>query len=407
MNFPVLILVAVACSLSIWIPGAGAQDFEEPPVLKASALLEEEFLKSDFHEVENDVRTSGLLNHYRVKSSIGPFEVLGTEMLKVRVREVHAIEALRRKRAPGAAGRGLADQVVLEVKVVGKVITEPVQSALAIPQGIGSFVKRAGSSTKNKTKVGGNYTGGPVRDWLQIADYKLQWADELGVNPYSDNEVLQGHLNRVSTSSVAGGLGLRILIPGDGLIIAADEGRKARELQDVFLTPPTRLFQENRKSLLAMGVPEELADNFLGSKVYNPACQAIIVRSLDAIGGIEGTSLFIEAATGADSLLDALFYQRSAEILAWYHRNGEALAEHRVTDRGFPVALSDGKSIVIPLYFDYASWTRETAEFSKSFVAFAKEAGAVKVLAVTPGTLSKRASSEISSLGFKVIKPSL
>lgn len=404
MKFLRYLIVSLVCSSGSVLY---SQSFEDPPVLAASAFLEEGFLKSDYHEVASDVSTSGLLNHYKLQSSIGPFEVLGTEMVKVRIREIHAIEKLRKKRAPGAVARGLVEQLKFEAEVLGKVITKPVQSAVAIPQGIGSFVKRSGSSAKSKVEVGGQYTGGPLRDWFQIAEFKLEWANKLGVNPYSDNEVLQDHLNRVSGSTVAGGLGLRIVIPGDGLIVAADEGAKAKEMQEVFLTPPTKLFGENRKALLKMGVSEELTDSFLGSDVYTPASQAFIVRSLHTLGGVEGTDRFIEEATGADSLLDTLFFQRSAQMLAWYQSSVEKIAKINFSKTGLPVAVSANNDLIIPLYFDYASWSKEAALFAGSFSELGEKIGTKNKVILSSGRFSQRAEKELTSLGFESIKPSL
>lgn len=402
-----LIRLSVIILLLSKAPVLFAQNYEEPPVLNASEFLEEEWLKSEFHEVVPEVNTSGMLNHYKVKSSVGPFEVLGTEMLKVRIREIHAIEKLRKKRAPGAAAKGLGKQIKFEGEVLVKVITKPVQSAVAIPQGIGSFIKRSASSVKNKVKKGGNYKGGPLQDWFQISEYKLDWANKLGVNPYTDNEVLQKHLNRVSASSAVGGLGLRLLIPGDGLIVAADEGRKAKELQDAYLTPPTKLFTDNRKVLMDMGVAPGLVEQFLRSSAYTPASQAIIVRSLSKLSGAKGIDQFITQANEADSLIDSLFYQRSAEMLAWYHLAVEKITEHQVTETDLPVAISETGNLVVPLYFDYASWSKDAAAFARSFASFGKKAGTKKVVIVTPGRFSKRAGKELSSLGFDTVSPTL
>lgn len=404
MNFfPLAIIALLFSGTSLLF----AQNYEVPPVLNASEFLEKEWLKSEFHEVVPEVNTAGMLNHYKVKSSVGSFEVLGTEMVKVRIREIHAIEKLKKKRAPGAAAKGLGKQIKFEAEVLGKVITKPVQSAIAIPQGIGSFIKRSASSVKNKVKAGGNYKGGPLQDWFQISEYKLDWADKLGVNPYTDNEVLQKHLNRVSGSSAVGGLGLRILIPGDGLIVAADEGRKAKELQDVYLTPPTKLFTENHKALMAMGIAPGIVDQFLGNSAYTPASQAIIVRALSTMDGAKSIDQFIAQANEADCLIDVLFYQRSAEMLAWYHLAVEKIAEYRITERDLPVAISTKGNLIVPLYFDYASWSKDASGFAHSFTTFGKKTGTKKTVIVTPGRFSKRASRELKSLGFETMQPSL
>jgi len=59
-------------------------------------------------------------------------------------------------------------------------------------------------------------------------------------------------------------------IPFDGLLTAADEGAKAVELKDVYLTPPTKLYQENQKMLTDMGINKERVIQFLGSPVISP-----------------------------------------------------------------------------------------------------------------------------------------
>ena len=73
---------------------AQAQDFEKPPVFKASQILPPELLKGEFYQVEEKVQNDGYMNFYKITSNFGEFEAEGDSMLRLRVQEIGALAEL-------------------------------------------------------------------------------------------------------------------------------------------------------------------------------------------------------------------------------------------------------------------------------------------------------------------------
>jgi hypothetical protein len=379
------------------------QTFESPPTSRASSLLSKEWLSGKHHTVDSNVKSGGIFYFYKVKSSIGDFEVLGSDLLKIRIREVYAIETLQGITAPEAAVKGLGGQAKSQGELLGKVARHPGEAVMAFPRGIGSVVSRAGSSGK-QVKADGNYKGNPVGDWFDVGEAKLKLADKLGVNPYSDNELLQKHLKRVSNYQFAGGFVLRAAVPGDGLLSVIGEGEESSILKDALTTPATKLFQQNRAALLGMGVSEPLADQFLGHSAFNPGSQTILVHSLASIGGLKNASNFISASREADSLLDVVFFQRSAEILRKYHKGQSPISEIVLFKGRVPMARDAKNRLVVPYYFDHAIWSSPSADFVNKVPKEARQRGFSSIVVAGPGTLSERLSGNFSSAGIEFVR---
>src|SRR5207237_2723267 len=75
--------------------GEGNSDFDELPELKASEILKPEFLKGQYHTVQESVPTSSGMNRLTIDSQFGAFEAEGNEMLDRRVGEIDAIARLK------------------------------------------------------------------------------------------------------------------------------------------------------------------------------------------------------------------------------------------------------------------------------------------------------------------------
>jgi len=389
-GFPFWRALASASLLTAILPSLrAADDYESAPQVTAASLLEPVWLQSSLHQVEPQVDASRPLYVYRLRVGGEVYEVRGTEILKMRVREFHAIAALREKGLAGAAAKGLASQGGDLAVTLATAAKQPVQSIVDVPRGLVSIGKRSAKSTESQLTEGGNYSGGAVRDWFQISSYKLEVAAQAGVDPYSDNQALQAELNRLSTAGAAGGLGLRLAVPGDGLIAASQQGASAARLEDVYLTPPSELYQENARLLGELGVPKERIEKFLSHSVYSPADQSLIVRTLAGLGKVSGVVEFLDNAELAGNRLQCLLIRRSTEMLKALHDAG-----HPVTAvggiHGFPVGITADRTLVAPVYLDHAMWTPQAAEFIAMLRQFQNEKGCANSAIVTPGVLSER-----------------
>src|SRR5206468_2621256 len=72
-----------------------ADNFEELPELKASEILQPEFLKGPHFTLRESVPTSSGANQFVIDSDYGVFEADGNEMLVRRVKEIAAIAQLK------------------------------------------------------------------------------------------------------------------------------------------------------------------------------------------------------------------------------------------------------------------------------------------------------------------------
>ena len=84
----VLLLTLVLVGVS------SAEEFERPPTLPARQLAPVSLLSGNGFHVNNQVPTDGLLAHYTIQSDVGVFQANSTEMLKIRIAEIPAIQEL-------------------------------------------------------------------------------------------------------------------------------------------------------------------------------------------------------------------------------------------------------------------------------------------------------------------------
>jgi hypothetical protein len=390
----------LACGVS---PCAWAQEFEAAPKVTASDLLEAGWISGEHHTVNAAVNAEKGLYLYTLRDGDQVVEVHGTELLKKRIREIYVIADLDRRLSVVSAGKGLAGQGVSIGKTFAGALKKPVQTIVDIPKGFIALGKRSAGSAESKLKAGGNYTGGALQDWYQISEYKLKVAGHFGVDPYTDNETLQKQLTRLASSEAAGGIGLRVLIPGDGLVAAAQQGGAASVLNDVYETPPTQLYQENQKFLTGLGLTKDEIVKFLGESHYNPADQSLLVRTVASFGNVNGIRELIAAVSAVESQEDCHVKRVSAEMLKFGHEHGHKIASlHNFG--GFPVGATADKTLVVPIYLDQVYWNQRVAQFVDALTEFQKELGCVATVIVTPAKMSERTKAVLATKNITVLK---
>ena len=79
-----------------------AQGYESPPTFSAAQVLPPDLLQGPYHQIVGPVTVQGFLNRYQMQTKYGTFTVEGTELLRMRVREVAATAAFLASEKAGA-----------------------------------------------------------------------------------------------------------------------------------------------------------------------------------------------------------------------------------------------------------------------------------------------------------------
>jgi hypothetical protein len=245
-----------------------------------------------------------------------------------------------------------------------------------------------------------------IESFLGLSKVKRQYAQHLGVNPYSRNAVLQANLNEVSWAAFSGGLGISVLtafIPGPvGLVVGFSKTTSSLQ-QQIYTENPTDLRMNNRKMLQAMGVEKSLADAFINNGNFSPTDQTLVVGSLEKVQNAKERDAFIAFATGTHDPQMAYARRRMAEMLAAYneHKPIEAFRSVGTITAG----IDSDNSAVICLPVDRFLWTEDLAiavdEVTEELDAGENVSVSGRRLVLT-GTMSDRARQEFKARGWSV-----
>jgi hypothetical protein len=391
------LLAATAVAQTSETPSATASpaSFESESPVDAKMFLPPDLLKGTLHSVRPQAENDGLLNTYFVDSGEQTFDVTTGIALRIRIRELYAIDKLRGMsktdeftKALKAAGKQKADSVVGLVK-------DPVGTLKRVPQGASRFFGRMGESMKGG---GSESEGKALQNISGVQKAKVALAAKLGVSPYSTNQELQEQLNNTARAMAGGGLVLSIAsMPLGGAVGGAITVVNVnQDLQETLVTStPEDLRMANRKKLLAMGVSRANADELLMHPWYSPWHETIVVDALSSIG--VNPTPFLQVACKALTEQDANYFQRLAQILARYHKTKAKLSSMRLeNDR--VCALDSTGTLVVPLSCDYAIWSEHAAGAVELFSELPQSNDKIKGLALwVDGKVSARAAEEMKN----------
>ncbi len=350
---------------------AAAGGFEEPPVLKASEILQPGLAAGPRHKVREEVQTYAGENWYVIDSDAGIFEAAGNVMLQHRVAEIYAILSLREIAKGKVYGEAVKAAAKSPVVMAKNLIKNPVGTISAVPKGVFKLVKRTGRAVQDAAdgKAKSNYEDPNAAALLGVSKAKRELAFQYGVNPYSSNPALQKELNSLGWTSFAGKATVGALTAGIGGGVASTMkvsgvlGRNAVRLRD---TNPNDLRRENKAALVNMGADEALAEQFLGNPALSPLHQTNIVTSLEALPGLAGRLDYLRlVATTVEDETDANFFEQTANLIARVHAESVKLKSLAVRD-GFPVCIGQNGAVIVAWHWDYAAWTERAGDFLTS-----------------------------------------
>jgi hypothetical protein len=328
--------------------------FENPPVLRAADLAPPEILASELHEVADEVQTDGFSHLYWISSRFGELEVVGPEMLRERVREIHALARLREMSKSGAFARSAARGVASPFVALWNLLRHPLQTLSGRPS---------------------------LADPLRVDRHRRDLAAQLGVDPDTGFPALRRELDRFAWASAAGGAPF-VLVPFQGPELSAEDQARV-----------------NRIELAVMGVSPEATDAFVSHPFWTLQRTTRLVDALAALEPVEERARFVALASVAGSEQDALGFAHAAELLLVWHEARAPLARIAELD-GLPAARTSAGALVLPLDADRLAWTRPAARLADALAA----AGGGRGVLVLSGTLTPRAADELAARGIEVVE---
>jgi hypothetical protein len=361
----------------------------------ASQVLPPELLCSPNYRTGDRVGLENFQYTFKVDTKHGTFVIKGTDLLRVRAREIAATAKLEEvggaETMMGSAGR----TALKPVGTAKDLVTAPAQTISDTFRGVGHIFGTAKAAMKatdpHKEGTLASITGGST------ARRKL--AFDLGVDPNTSFAPLDAELKRLATASAIGETGANaglsfVAGPAGYAISAAGTSNTLRyALRD---KTAAELERDGREALASMGVSDGTMDAFYANAMLSPTDKSIIVEALQSLGGAAGREIFVAGAAKAPRIEMGFFYRRQAELIAAYNKRVSPIRQF-VRLGGAPM-LETGKGTVSILPVDYLIWTPPLEQL----VAGAGGHGAPSEIWIT-GNASVMASAKLTELGWKVV----
>lgn len=385
---------------------AVAADWEGPRTFKSKDILTSEERKGPHHSVDGKVKVETFYYEFEMKTDFGELKPVGHDILRKRINETAALEALNEVSKTGvflnAAGRSLED--------MGKGIVHVAEDPKGTAKGLGAGIKRFGVNLGRKTKrVVDDVTDDDDEKKESSDSEKVEnvanaalgvnkaariWAKKLQVDPYSRNPILQKALLEIGKVDAAGGIATKVVVPVPSVVSATSSVGGL-----VWDKDPEALRKANEAGLKALGVSPEVSAAFFKSDAFTLTHHTRFVEALGAVKA-KGLADLVDTATHARTPREGLFFVESAEMLERLH--GEGKVSTVLEDSRAVVALSGGRGVML-LPLDYLAWTENVSQSAAEIAARAKkELGAEGLQLQITGKTSTRARAELQKLGWAV-----
>ena len=397
--------IFLTSSVLAFVIGGFAQSNESytqtPLKLKASEVLSDALRKGSNFQVDEDVINDGFVNIYTISSEYGELVAEGIADLRMRIAELHAVGVMEEMERKEIFGDALKAGVKAPFKGVAALVTEPVETGKSAAKGVGQFFSNIGRSFVSDDPDQDN----PVSVVVGYDVAKRQFAHELDINPYTDNQYVREELGKISRAAVAGGITPRAAmaaIDSTAVTVARVTGTTKAMKELVRDNPPGKLDKINRQKLEAMGVSDSLAEAFIDNYTFDPFEETLLVGELEAMQGVVGRENFIEVAQRASEDSVARYYRLMAQMMEAYHSKNKNVRGIR-NIKGILYLFRKDQGVVILAPVDYVFWTQKLENRLNEFEAALKEVSKVseKEIWVT-GKFDKNARKQFEDHGWKV-----
>jgi hypothetical protein len=333
---------------------AEAGQYEQPPVLSASQLLPASLLRNPDYRIADRVPIDNFQGVFKVDTKWGPFIIKGSDLMRVRAREIPATAELEKIGGAETVVNQAGATALRPLGTAKDLVTEPGKTIGDTFKGVGAIWGEAKASMAatdpHKESVLASVTGG--------ATARRKLAYNLGVDPNSTFPPLNDELTRVATASAVGetgaNVGLAFVTGGAGIAISV--GGTSQQLRTMLRDKTAAALEaEGRVALAAMGISEGTADAFYATPHLTPTDKAVIVEALKSLGTTSGREIFVAGAAKAQSVEMGFFYRRQAMLIAGFDKKVSPV--HAFVTMGAAPMLQTGKGTVSILPVDYLYWS--------------------------------------------------
>jgi hypothetical protein len=385
-----LLALAVILIASSGMSLLEAGQYEQPPTFQASQVLPQSLLRSPYYTVGNSVGVENYQYVFKVNTRWGPFVIKGTDLLRVRAREMAATAKLAEIGGPETVVNAAGATALRPLATAKDLITQPAKTIGDTFRGIGNMVGGAEASMSatdpHREGIIASVTGG--------AAARRKLAYEFGVDPNTSFPPLDAELKRVATASAIGetgaNVGLAFVTGGAGIAISATE--TSQQLRAALRDKTAaQLEQTGREFLTAMGISRAAIDAFYANPNLSPTDKAVIVVALKQLGNAGGREIYLSNAAKANSVEMGFFYRRQAELIALFDKKITPVNAF-VRVGGAPM-LQTARGTISILPVDYLYWSPPIESVA---------AGGHGEVWIT-GRASEMATSNLAARGWTVV----
>ncbi len=392
-----LIMLACAAMLSaIALSNWAMAQTEAPPVLRARDLAPAELLAGPNFNVDDVVPTDGFYGIFTVRGAYGSVQACGVAMLRVRAAETQALAKLEETTRREAIVGGAKDSAQETRHAAGQTVRDPAGAVERAPESVGRLFSRVGGKVEKRVeKRTGTEEGSASSEQREgIAKTRRSLAQQLGVDPYTDNALLSAKLDQVARWERAGALALSIGTAGAS--IWAGIATKTLTLVCAKTPEEVRAVNEKRLASLAPDASPEEVRVFLRNRAFTPTTQTLFVDQLESLPVLRGRDSLVKLAGVMENYDQARFLIASTGLLAAYHERVAPLSS--VESRGWlAVGLTSAGSVILAAPVDCLAWSDRLVEFGKRSDLHASR----REILIT-GVATSRTRQELSARGWMV-----
>lgn len=425
------------------LPASGApEEFESAPTLPLRVVAPGIEAFGPGYRINDPVLVDDYFGRFTLRSDVGTLETEGSELLALRLAELPAVRELDRVSTTGVFADSVQRGVRRPIQAVGQVVREPGQTLAGLPSGIGRFVVRTARSVRD-TVLDISDAARDARAEREAAEQdpdaqaealtaedeqdaqddktrriaesaalryigynkaRREIAQQVGVDPYSTNPLLDERLDRLAwaswSGSVVSGLGVGLVggVAGQAIGVAKD----AYEL--VWELPPADLRRRNLNVLAELGISGKPARDFARNSAFTLTQQTEFVELLRQDEFAAARMELFELALTAEREVHARYLISSLRMLQVEALRNRPSHARSVVIGHLPALRRPDGSFIVAMPVDHLYWTAEIAGLAE-----AEELLARRNLLLVTGSLSEQARNGFSRAGWQVregVRPS-